>query len=260
MTTLLAVDIGNTNVSLGAFEGDDLKATWRIATDARRTEDEHALLFDGLLRAKGIDPHSVEAVSMCSVVPPVTASVRSALTALTGVDVLEIGRGTKTGVKISYDRPQDVGADRVVDAAAVYALYGGPATVVDFGTATVFDAISHDGEYLGGALAPGVMLAADALYRETAQLRRVELVAPGAAIGKNTVAALQSGLLYGYVSLVEGMVRRFHAELVGDRNEDVAVVATGGLAHVIARETDVFTAVDEDLTLTGLRLLYELNS
>ena len=260
MTALLTVDVGNTNVNLGVFEGDRLKATWRFFTDARRTEDEHTLLFEGLLHSKGIDPADVGAVAMCSVVPPITDVIRRALETLFASDVLVIGRGTRTGVKMNYDRPQDVGADRIVDAAATFSLYGGPATVVDFGTATVFDAISKQGEYLGGAIAPGIVLAADALYRETSQLRRVELIAPGSPIGTNTVMALQSGLIYGHVALVEGMVGRFEAELSDGGREDVKVIATGGLAPLIARETDVFTAVDEDLTLTGLRLLYEMNS
>lgn len=260
MTYLLAVDVGNTNVSLGAFEGDRLKATWRLSTDSRRTEDEHFLLFEGLLRSRGLKPSEITAVSMCSVVPPLTDTVRRALERLAGTEPIVVGSGTRTGIKVMYDRPQDVGADRIVDAVAAYHVYGAPAVVVDLGTATVFDAIGVDGDYLGGALAPGLSLAADALYTAASMLRRVALEPPEKAIGTNTVAALQSGLVYGYVGLVEGMVQRFIDELATPENPDVSVIATGGLARVIASETDVFTAVDEDLTLTGLRLIYELNS
>jgi type III pantothenate kinase len=260
LTYLLAVDVGNTNVSLGAFEGDRLKATWRLSTDSRRTEDEHFLLFEGLLRSRGLKASEITAVSMCSVVPPLTDTVRRALERLAGTEPVVVGSGTRTGIKIGYDRPQDVGADRIVDAVAAFHVYGAPAVVVDLGTATVFDAVSVDGDYLGGALSPGISLSAEALYSAASMLRRVALEPPGKAIGTNTVAALQSGLVYGYVGLVEGMVRRFIEELATPENPDVRVIATGGLAKVIASETDVFTAVDEDLTLTGLRLIHELNS
>ncbi|MBI4305877.1 MAG: type III pantothenate kinase [Chloroflexi bacterium] len=260
MDTLLAVDIGNTQITIGAFQRDEIRARWRVSTDPSRTEDEHALIFDGLLRSRGIDPRAVEAISLCSVVPPATDIVVGALRDLFRHEPLVIGRGTKTGIRISYDRPQDVGADRIVDAVAVFNLYPGSSIVVDFGTATVFDAVSGEGEYLGGAIAPGIMLAAEALYQRTSQLRRVELRPPEKAIGRNTTAAMQSGLLYGYVALVEGMVARFQRELGVPGSNGCNVVATGGLAELIARETDVFTAVNPDLTLVGLKLLYDLNS
>jgi len=260
LTYLLAVDVGNSNITLGAFDGDNLAATWRVSTESRRTDDEHFLLFDGLLNSSGISKADIEAVAMCSVVPPVTAMVKRALTRLSDADVMVVGPGTKTGLKIGYDRPQDVGTDRIVDAVAAFQLYGAPSVVVDFGTATVFDGITAKAEYLGGALAPGVSVAADALYHAASQLRRVELVAPERAIGRNNVEALQSGLVLGYVGLVEGMIRRFVAELADPDPNDVNVIATGGLARVIADQTELFTVVDEDLTLSGLRLIYELNS
>ncbi|MBI4220563.1 MAG: type III pantothenate kinase [Chloroflexi bacterium] len=260
METLLAVDIGNTQVTIGAFQRDEIRARWRVSTDASRTEDEHALIFAGLLRSKGIEPASVGAISLCSVVPPATDIVVNALRDLFGHDPLVIGRGTKTGIRINYDRPQDVGADRIVDAVAAFNLYQGSSIIVDFGTATVFDAVSGEGEYLGGAIAPGILLAAEALYQRTSQLRRVELRPPEKAIGRNTTAAMQSGLLYGYVALVEGMVSRFQHELGVPGKNGCNVVATGGLSGLIAKETDVFTAVNPDLTLVGLKLLYDLNS
>ncbi len=260
MTTLLAVDIGNTNVTLGAFEGETLTATWRFSTDPSRTEDEIALMISGLLAAKGVDPADADAAAMCSVVPPITELVESALRSLIGNSPLVIGPGVKTGIRISYDRTQDVGTDRVVDAVAAHTLYGGPAIIVDIGTGTVFDAVTADGEYIGGAIAPGLQIAADAMYQRTAQLRRVELVAPDCVIGRSTVASMQSGLIYGYVDLVDGMVRRFRNELSPDDPGACTVVATGGLAGVIAPHVDCFDHVNDDLTLEGLRLVHELNS
>lgn len=252
---LLAIDIGNTNIVLGVFRKERLEATWRIATDTRRMPDEYALAISSLLPMKGIAREEITDAALCSVVPPLTPVFEELCKKLFGMAPLVVGTGVKTGVRILYDNPRDVGADRVVDAAGAFRRYGGPAIVVDFGTATVFDAISKDGEYLGGAISPGVNVAAESLFLTTSQLRRVELVRPKTAIGKNTVHAMQSGLVLGYVGLVEGMVRRFKAELGGQAK----VVATGGLAGLIAKETDVLDVVDPDLTLFGLRCIYDLN-
>jgi len=264
MRTLLAVDVGNTNISFGLFQDETLADTWRIATDARRTRDEYAVVLGSMLQTKGFDSADVTAAVMCSVVPPLTATAAGAILDATGAKPLIVGPGTRTGIKISYDSPQDVGADRIVDALAATALYGGNIIVVDFGTATVFDAISADGEYLGGALTPGLGRAADALYESASQLRRVELRAPVHVIGHNTVEATQSGLVYGFVSLVEGMIERFRNELIrsGTAPDDqlLTVVATGGLAPLIADHTDVFTHVNLDLTLVGLRMAYDMNA
>ncbi|HJO81616.1 MAG TPA: type III pantothenate kinase [SAR202 cluster bacterium] len=253
---LLAIDIGNTNVTIGAFEGEDLRATFRLTTDTGRMPDEYALAVSQLLPLKGMDVESVDAVALCSVVPPLTPSFIELCEDYFGVTPLEIGAGTRTGVRVKYDRPRDVGADRIVDAAAALALHGGPAIVVDIGTATVFDAVTKSGDYLGGAIAPGIQIAADSLFHTTAQLRRVELTRPKTAIGKNTVHALQSGLVLGYADLVVGMVARFDKELGGGSK----VIATGGLARVVADEVGVFDAVDPNLTLTGLRLIHSMNS
>jgi type III pantothenate kinase len=255
---LLAVDVGNTNVTVGAFKGDRLVARWSYATDSKRTEDEHALLLTGLLGSRGISGEEMDAAVMCSVVPPVTRVVKMALSHMLSKDPLVIGPGVRTGIRINYDRTQDVGADRVVDAVAAHRLYGGPDIIVDFGTATVFDAVTADGEYVGGAIAPGVNIAAEALYQATAQLRRVEIEAPPKAIGRTTVTSLQSGLLYGYVGLVEGMVKRFKDELSPEDPARCTVIATGGLATLIRNYTDVFTQVNLDLTLIGLRLVHEM--
>lgn len=258
MGTLIAVDIGNTNVTVGAFQGDRLAATWRYATDGRQTGDEHAFLLSGMLAAKGVVPGDVDATVMCSVVPPATSVVKSALTEVFRHEPLVVGPGVRTGIKISYDRTQDVGADRVVDAVAAYRLYGGPDIIVDFGTATVFDAVTAAGEYIGGAISPGINVAAEALYQATAQLRRVEVAAPPKAIGRTTVTSLQSGLLFGYVGLVEGMVGRFKDELSPEDPSKCTVVATGGMAALIKDHTGVFTHVNADLTLIGLRLVHEM--
>lgn len=253
---LLAVDIGNTNVTLGVFNGEHLGASWRLSTDPRRLPDEYALQLSELLPMKGIALGDIDAVAVCSVVPPLTPVFEEASRTLFGVEPLIVGAGVRTGVRIRYDSPHDVGADRVVDAAAAYHIHGGPAIVVDFGTATVFDAISADGAYLGGAIAPGLSVAAESLYQSTSMLRRVEMTAPDTAIGTNTVHSMQSGLVLGYAGLVEAMVRRFREEL-GDPG--ATVIGTGGLAEVMARETQVFDVIDQELTLRGLAYIFELN-
>lgn len=252
---LLAIDIGNTNVTLGVFNREHLVSTWRISTDPRRLGDEYSQLVSSILPLKGVQPGDISGACLCSAVPPLTQTFEEVCKSFFNVEPLTVSAGVKTGVSILYDNPRDVGADRIADAAAAYRLYGGPVIIVDFGTATVFDAISKDGEYLGGSLAPGINIAADALFLSTSQLRRVELTPPKCAIGKNTVAALQSGLLLGHVGLVEGMVSRFKREM----GEGTRVVATGGLADLIAHETDVFDDVNGDLTLIGLRMIYEMN-
>jgi type III pantothenate kinase len=252
---LLAIDIGNTNVTMGVFREEELVATWRLATDTHKLPDEYALLIRSLLPLKGVAPQDIHSIAICSVVPPLTQVFEELSNTYFGVQPLVVGTGTKTGVRIQYENPRDVGADRVVDAAAAFKLYGGPIIVVDFGTATVFDAISRDGDYLGGAIASGINLTAEALYEHTAQLRRVELVSPKTAIGRNTAASIQSGILFGHVGMVEAMVHRFKAE-IGD---DAKVVATGGMASLIQKETSVFDVVNLELTLIGLRLIYEHN-
>ncbi|MBI4338372.1 MAG: type III pantothenate kinase [Chloroflexi bacterium] len=252
---LLAIDIGNTNVTLGVFEGEAVKATWRLATDTRRMPDEYGLILLNLLPMRGVAPADIHAVAICSVVPPLTQVFAELCESFFHTKPLVVGVGVRTGIKILYDNPRDVGADRIVDAAAAYRLYGGPLIVVDFGTPTVFDAITAQAEYLGGAIAPGLRVAAESLFTSTSQLRRVELAAPSSAIGRNTVQAIQSGVVLGHVDMVEGMVRRFKRELGGSPK----VVATGNLATLIARETSVFDAVSLDLTLVGLRMIHELN-
>ena len=248
---LLAIDIGNTNITLGVFDGDALSATWRLSTERSKTSDEYSATLMQMLQLRDMAAQQIDAVALCSVVPPLTPTFVDLCKTHFGVDPLVVGAGTKTGVRILYDNPRDVGADRIVDAAAALRLYGGPVIVVDIGTATVFDAVTANGDYLGGAIAPGMVIASDALFSSTSQLRRVELVAPATAIGRNTIHAIQSGVVLGYADLVRGMVARFDAELGGGAK----VVVTGGLAHILEAEAGVFDDINPDLTLMGLMLI-----
>lgn len=253
---LLAIDIGNTNVTIGVFDGDDLRTTFRFATDTRKMPDEYAVTINQLLPLQGMALGDIDAVALCSVVPPLTPSFVDLARTYFDVEPLEVGSGTRTGIRVRYDAPRDVGADRVVDAAAAFKMFGGPVIVVDVGTATVFDAVNDQGDYLGGAIAPGISIAADSLFHSTAMLRRVELAPPPTAIGRNTIHALQAGLVLGYSELVKGMVGRFKSEL----GEHASVIATGGLADVVASEAGVFDSVDPNLTLTGLKIVFDMNT
>ena len=252
---LLCVDIGNIQVTFGLYEGETLGPKWRIRTVHERTADEYGILLDQLFRHRGARPDQVSGVAIACVVPPLTPVFEAVCREYLGQEPLVVDAGVRTGVRIRYDNPREVGADRVADAAAVRALYGLPACVVDLSTATTFDAISAEGDYLGGAIAPGIGIAAQALFQRTAKLPRVELTRPPAAIGHNTAHSIQSGLVFGYVGLVEGLVARFKAEL----GPQTHVVATGSEAHVIARETEVIDVVDPWLTLHGLQVIYKMN-
>ena len=210
---LLTIDVGNTAVTLGVFEGNQLTTTLRVATDTRRLTDEYGAMLTDVLRIKGVDPSQITAACMCSVVPPLTVVFSDVCETFFHVKPLIVSAGVRTGLPILYDNPRDVGADRIADAVAAIHLYGSPLIVVDLGTATVFDAVSKDGEYLGGAIAPCINLAADSLFFNTSQLRRVELVAPKSAVGRSTIASLQSGLVLGYAGLVTTMVDRFKNEI-----------------------------------------------
>jgi type III pantothenate kinase len=252
---LLTIDIGNTNLTLGLYQGETLGPRWRLATVHERMPDEYGLQFLGLLHHSGNTPADLTGICLASVVPPLTGKVAEACQRFLGMDPLVVDAGVKTGVRIRYEDPRAVGADRIVDAAAVQVLYKGPACVVDFGTATTFDAISAEGDYLGGAIAPGIGIAAEALFLRTAKLPRVDLQRPPNVIGRNTPHAMQSGLLFGYVSLVEGMVARFRAEL----SMEMKVIATGGLAEIVAKETSVIDIIAPWLTLDGLKIIWRLN-
>ena len=252
---LLAIDVGNTNTVLGVFAGKELKAHWRLTTRRDGTADEYGILLRALFAGADIPLEGVGSVIAASVVPPLDASVEAMCLQLFGSAPLWVGPGIKTGMPVRYENPADVGADRIVNAVAAFEQYGGPCIVVDFGTATTLDAIAAKGEYLGGAIAPGIGISAEALFQRAAKLPRVDVARPKTAIGRNTVASIQAGLFYGYLGLVGEIVRRMRAELGGE----AVVVATGGLSHLILAEADFVTHVDPLLTLTGLRLLHERN-
>ena len=251
---LLAIDVGNTNTVLGLFDGEKLTSSWRMKTDAHETADELALKFKAILS----DSPQVTGISLCSTVPAVLREMRTMLGKYFQ-DALQVivEPGIKTGVPVLTDNPKEVGADRIVNSLAAFTLYGGPAIVVDFGTSTNLDVISAKGEFLGGALAPGIEISIDALASRAAQLRKVELIAPRNVIGKNTVEALQSGAIYGFAGQVDGLVDRIIDEL---GTPVKAVIATGGLAEIVVPESETITAHEPDLTLIGLRLMYERNS
>ena len=252
---LLTIDIGNTVVTLGVFDGEKLLTTFRLSTNSRRLADEYGLQLVSLLRLRELEPAGITAACICSGVPPLTAVFTELCQTYFNVPPLTVSAGVRTGLRILYDNPRDVGADRIADAVAALELYAPPLIVVDLGTATVFDVVNRQGEYLGGAISPGISLAADALFFNASQLRRVELTAPKSVVGRNTVNALQSGLVYGYAALVTGMVNRIKGEI----GQDAQVIGTGGLVPVVANETPVFDDINQDLTLIGLRLIYAMN-
>ncbi len=256
---LLAIDVGNTNIVLGVFEGVTLVQSWRLQTLRERTSDELGLLVDGLFAHSRIERVQIRGVILGSVVPPLTGTIRAMVERYFGVTAINVEPGVNTKMPILYDNPAEVGADRIVNAAAAFEKFGGgggrPMIIVDFGTATTLDAVTAKGEYLGGAICPGVAISADALFQRAARLPRIDVRKPARVVGRTTVGAMESGLFWGYVGMVEGLVRRMSAELGGN----AITIATGGLADLIAPETDVIQHVDPDLTLAGLRLVWERN-
>jgi len=252
---LLAIDVGNTEITLGVFEDESLKATWHITSVINRTADEFAQILVNLLGNKNLKSSDITEVSFCSVVPPLTTAFEEVFRRYFKISPMVIAAGIKTGVRVCMDNPKEVGADRIVNAAAAHYLYGGPVIIVDIGTATTFDVVSKDGNYMGGAIAPGLISASEAMFQKTAMLPRVELMRPNHAIGTNTIDAMKSGIIFGYVGLVEGMVTRIQREL-GKRTK---VIATGGYARLISGETKVIDELSPDLTLIGLRLIYWMN-
>jgi len=252
---LIAVDIGNTNIKLGVFEGERLTATWNLATDTHTTSDEYGGTLLNLMERENVLPSKVTGVVLCGVVPPLLHTFVQLCTKYLHAKPLIVEAGVKTGIRICLDNPREVGPDRVVGAVAAQNLYGKPLVVIDLGTATTFDVVSEEGDYLGGAIAPGIGIANEALFARTAVLPRIELARPKQVIGRNTVSAMQSGIIFGYIDLIEGMIRRIEHEL----GSKVKVVATGGQAYPFAEEIPAIDVVDPNLTLIGLRLIYEMN-
>ena len=253
---LLVFDVGNTNMVLGVYEGTELKKHWRINTDKEKTSDEYGILISNLFQYDKVDMNSITDVIISSVVPNVMHSLENFCIKYCNKKPLIVGPGIKTGLNIKYDNPKQVGADRIVNAVAAIEKYKSPMIIIDFGTATTFCAISEKGDYLGGTIAPGIKISSEALFQRASKLPRVELAKPGTAICKNTVSAMQSGIIYGYVGLVDKIISMMKSELGGD---DIKVIATGGLSVLIASETDIIDYVDKFLTLEGLRLIYDKN-
>jgi type III pantothenate kinase len=256
---LLAIDVGNTNIVLGVFDGASLVESWRLQTLRERTSDELGLLVDGLFSRSRIERVQIRGIVLGSVVPPLTPTIVAMAERYFGVKALIVDPAANSGMPILYENPWEVGADRIVNSVAAFERFGRdaqrPLIVVDFGTATTLDAVSAKGEYLGGAICPGVQISADALFQRAARLPRIDVRKPPRIVGQTTIGAMQSGLFYGYVGMVEGLVRRMTDELGGD----ALCVATGGLAPVIAPETPLIAHVDPDLTLQGLRIVWERN-
>jgi type III pantothenate kinase len=253
---VLVLDVGNTHIVLGVYrDGGEILNHWRVSTDRHKTEDEYGMIFLSLLSNAGISAKDITGGVIASVVPPLSPILEKAVQKYFRRTPLMVGPGTKTGVNIKYENPKEVGPDRIAHAIAALHKYGGPAIVVDFGTATTFDAISKDGDYLGGAIAPGVLTALDALFERAARLPRIELAKPQFAIGKTTVQSMQSGMVYGFAGLVDGLIARIAKEIGGNPR----VIATGGLAKMVAPESQAIQAVDPFLVLDGLFLIYEKN-
>ena len=253
---LLTVDVGNTNTVLGVFQGDKLIRSWRVKTDPRTTSDELWLQYNALVTG-----FEITGLSICSTVPATLREIRTMIaTYFSKIPTTIVEPGTKTGVPLLVDNPKEIGADRIVNTLAAHTLYGGPAIVVDFGTSTNLDVVSPKGEFLGGALAPGIEISVDALAARAAQLRKVELIRPKSVIGKNTVEALQSGTIFGFAGQVDGLVDRISAELLESYSQAPTVIATGGLAPLIIGVSETIDHHEPDLTLIGLRLIHERNA
>ncbi len=252
---LLAIDIGNTNVVLGVFDKERLVENWRVGTNTQITPDEYAMIFKDLFGFAGIEFRQVTGVIISTVVPPLLPVMVEMSAKYFHLSPLVVSHEIKTGITLRYDNPKEVGADRIVNAAAAYKFYGGPVIIVDFGTATTFCAVTKAGEYLGGAIAPGVKISAEALFQRASKLPRVELAKPKRVIGSDTISAMQAGIIYGYAGLVDGIVDRMKKEL----SPDARVVATGGLAELVAPETRTIQEIRPHLTIEGLQLLHEIN-
>ena len=257
---ILPVDAGNTNIVLGVHNGKEYIASWRISTDAKKTSDEYSIQVMELFNLSGIDYKEIDGVIVSSVVPNIMHSLENMLRKCFCHEPIIVGPGIKTGINIKYDNPKEVGADRIVNAVAAHEIYKKPVIIIDFGTATTFCAVKANGDYLGGCICPGIRISSDALFERAAKLPRVELEVPKNIICKNTISSMQSGILFGYIGQVEYIVKKMKQEMKkSNLTEEPFVIATGGLANLIAKETDSIDKVDSELTLEGLKILYEKN-
>ena len=254
---ILTLDIGNTNMKTALFDGMEMRQYWRISTNRNRTSDEYGMTMMNLMKHSGIDRSQITGIMMSSVVPQINFTIEHMCRSYFGMEPMKIEPGVKTGINIKYENPRELGSDRIANAVAAYELYGGPCITIDFGTATSFGAISAKGEFLGGAICPGLKLAADALTENTAKLPRFELVKPEFAIGRNTVTNMQAGIVFGYIGQIKYLVERMKREM---GVPGIKVIATGGLAVLVAGESSVIDVMDGLLTLKGLRLIYEKNA
>lgn len=255
---LLVIDVGNTNIVFGVYRDKELLYDWRIATERDRTSDEYGLLFEQIFRYHGLSLKEVKNVIISSVVPPLMHTLPAMSIKYFGIDPIVVGPGVKTGMNIKYDNPREVGADRIVNAVAAYEKYGGPLIIVDFGTAITFCAVSKEGDYLGGAITPGIKISAEALFMRTAKLPKVEIAKPERVIAKNTTNSIQSGLVFGYIGMVDYIIEKMIKEMEQDEGK-VNIIATGGFSSLIASESKYIKKIDKLLTLDGLRIVFERN-
>lgn len=257
---ILLVDVGNTNIVLGVQKDDDYIASWRISTDAKKTSDEYAIQVMQLFEQNNLNPKDIKGIIISSVVPNIMHSLENMVRKCFCIEPIIVGPGIKTGINIKYDNPKEVGADRIVNAVAAYEIYKKPMIIIDFGTATTFCAINGKGDYLGGCIVPGIKISSDALFERAAKLPRVELEVPKNIICKNTISSMQSGIIYGYIGQVEYIVKKMKLEMKQDKyGIEPCVIATGGLAKLIAKETKLIDKIDPNLTLEGLKILYRKN-
>lgn len=256
---ILLVDVGNTNIVLGVYKNYEYVASWRISTDVKKTSDEYGIQVMQLFTQSRLDPKEVEGIIISSVVPNIMHSLENMMKKCFNINPIVVGPGVKTGINIKYDNPKEVGADRIVNAVAANDRYYRDMIIIDFGTATTFCAVTKEGNYLGGCIVPGVKISSDALFERAAKLPRVELEVPKNIICKNTISSMQAGILYGYIGQVEYIVKKTKKEMMDLGSEEPLVIATGGLAKLIAKETNVIDKVKSSLTLEGLRIIYEKN-